>query len=119
MRLLFKYVALIIIALFSLTSAATPTPATALEVNHLLKFIATTDCQYERNSDKHTGKEAAEHIKKKYDYFKDKIVSAEDFIELGATKSAVTGSKYRVHCPGVAVQDSDQWLLAELKKVRK
>jgi Family of unknown function (DUF5329) len=81
MRFSFKYTKLILLALLPCTTLATPTPATESEVNHLLKFIETTDCQYERNGDKHTGKEAAEHIKKKYDYFKDKIVSAEDFIE--------------------------------------
>jgi len=39
----------------------------------------------------HSGKEAAEHIRKKYAHFKDQIATAEDFIALSATKSELSG----------------------------
>jgi Family of unknown function (DUF5329) len=117
MRLLFKYGKPFMLGLLPFTSMAVPT--TESEINHLLKFIQSSECQYERNGDKHSGEEAAEHIKKKYHYFKRKIVTTEDFIRLSATKSAVTGNRYRVHCPGAAVQESNQWLFGELRKYRK
>ena len=56
------------------------------EIQHLLEFVKTTPCQYERNGTQHTGVEAVEHIQKKYDYYLDDIKTAEDFIEYSATK---------------------------------
>lgn len=61
----------------------------------------------------------AEHIRKKYGHFKDEIATAEDFIALSATKSELTGKKYRVFCEGEKPLDSDLWLLGELKKYRQ
>jgi hypothetical protein len=88
------------------------------EIAHLMKFIEATPCRYERNGEIHSGKEAAEHIRKKYNHFKDEIATAEDFIALSATKSELSGKKYRIFCEGAQPLDSDRWLLGELKKYR-
>ena len=61
------------------------------EINHLLNFVASTDCKYERNGTMHNGKEAIEHINKKYEYYSDDIESTEDFIKYSATKSKMSG----------------------------
>ncbi|MGJ0485162.1 MAG: DUF5329 family protein [Methylomicrobium sp.] len=89
------------------------------EIAHLIKFVENTPCYYERNGELHSGREAAEHIRKKYDHFKDEISTAEDFIALSATKSELTGKKYRVLCEGENPLDSNQWLLGELKTYRQ
>ena len=34
------------------------------EINHLLGFVASTHCQYERNGEYHLGPKALAHIKK-------------------------------------------------------
>jgi len=91
---------------------------TQLETQHLLNFIKTTQCQYERNGTLHNGVEALQHIEKKYQYYLDDIHSSEDFIKYSATKSQMSGKKYRVHCPDEAIQDSHTWLKAELEKYR-
>ncbi|OUR70527.1 hypothetical protein A9Q73_00005 [Bermanella sp. 47_1433_sub80_T6] len=91
---------------------------TQLETQHLLNFIKSTQCQYERNGTLHNGVEALQHIEKKYQYYLDDIHSSEDFIKYSATKSQMSGKKYRVHCPGQAIQDSHAWLKAELEKYR-
>ena len=91
---------------------------TTAEINHLLNYVKTTECKYIRNGSEHSGVDAAAHIKKKYDYFKDDIKSAEDFIRLSATKSTMTGSKYYIDCPGSSKVESGKWLLSELKKYR-
>lgn len=88
------------------------------EIAHLIKFVEHTQCHYERNGELHSGREAAEHIRKKYNHSKDEISTAEDFITLSATKSELTGKKYRVLCEGEKPLDSDQWLLGELKIYR-
>lgn len=91
---------------------------TQTEINHLLNFIANTNCQYERNDTLHNGQAALEHINKKYKYFKDDIQTAEDFIRYSATKSTLSGKYYQVHCNGQAAIKSETWLLEELKKFR-
>ena len=88
------------------------------EIDHLLQFVERTNCQYERNGTFHAGLEAMEHIKKKYRYFKDDIDSTERFIELSATKSAMSGKYYLVHCPNQPTVRSQDWLLRELKNYR-
>lgn len=88
------------------------------EIDHLLKFVAMTDCHYIRNGSEYNGKEAVNHIKRKYDYFKDEIDSTEKFIELSASKSTMSGKYYMVKCDGKPKIRSQQWLLRELGKYR-
>ena len=91
---------------------------TQQEINHLLAFVANTTCQYERNGSVYDGVRAEQHINRKYEYFKDKINSAEDFIKYSATKSTMSGKHYKIHCDNIATQNSSDWLLNELKKYR-
>lgn len=88
------------------------------EIDYLLDYVANTDCRYERNGKLHSGQQAVEHIRKKYDYFKDKIDSTERFIELAASKSTVSGRPYHIHCDKRPVITSQQWLLDALSNYR-
>ncbi len=109
----------IFFSLFITTTGHAIPQGTQLEIEHLLEYVKSTDCQYERNGTQHTGVEAVEHIKKKYDYYVDDIKSAEDFIEYSATQSKMSGKKYKVHCKGLAEQTSQNWLMKELKLYRQ
>ncbi len=91
---------------------------TQQEIDHLLDFVGKTNCKYIRNGSSHTGVEAKEHISKKYAYYKDQIYSAEDFIKYSATKSEMSGTRYKVLCPSKTSQNSSEWLLDELKYYR-
>ncbi len=93
--------------------------ATQDEINHLLNFVASTDCKYERNGTMHNGKEAVGHINKKYAYYNDDIKSTEDFIEYSATKSKMSGKYYKIHCNNKVSIKSQDWLLIELMTYRK
>ena len=108
-------VILILSSTFSLNVYAT----TQDEINHLLGFLESTDCKYERNGTLHNGAEAIQHIKKKYAYFSDDIKSTEDFIKYSATKSKMSGEYYKVHCINKSPINSQDWLLRELKAYRK
>ena len=92
---------------------------TQQEINHLLDFVASTTCQYERNGSVYDGARAVKHINRKYEYFKDEINSAEDFIKYSATKSTMSGKHYKIHCSNAPVQNSSDWLLDELKRYRE
>ena len=101
--------------LFSSIATASPMER---EIKHLLKFVGSTQCQYERNGERHSGEEAVEHIKKKYAYYKDDISSTADFINYSASKSKMSGRAYLIHCPGQQVMTSSDWLNMELKRYR-
>ena len=89
------------------------------EINHLLNYVKSTECTYIRNGDSYKGPKAESHIQRKYDYYKDDISSAEDFIRLSATKSTMSGSTYHIKCPGQPEVESGRWLLDELARYRK
>jgi len=65
-----------------------------------------------------SGRDAVEHIKKKYDYFYDEIKTTEDFIKYSATKSNMSGNHYKIHCANQLVVKSSVWLLSELDRYR-
>jgi hypothetical protein len=89
------------------------------EVDHLLDFIKASPCPMERNGKRYTGIEAAGHIEFKYDYFRDEILSTEDFIRLAATKSEMSGKFYLIHCAGEDTRKIGDWLTEELNRYRK
>jgi len=88
------------------------------EVNYLLAFVKDSGCIINRNGSDYPAEKGVSHIKKKYDYFRNDIKSAEDFIEYSATKSTMSGKYYTVICPGNEAMKTRDWLLAELKKIR-
>ena len=49
-----------------------------------------------RNDVRYSGKKASEHMQKKYAHFRDKIKAPEDFIELCASRSLLSGKPYLV-----------------------
>ena len=92
------------------------------EIQHLLSYVENSGCNFERNGDRFDSRKAREHIQRKYDYVmrwaSSRIQSAEDFIELTATESSMSGKKYYVNCDGES-QTSAEWLLEELTRFRK
>jgi hypothetical protein len=88
------------------------------EVEHLLKFLRGSDCRMTRNGKAHNGEEAARYVQRKYDHFRNEISSTEDFIELAASQSTISGKSYQVQCPGEPNRPSRDWLLQELGAFR-
>jgi len=89
------------------------------EVEHLLEFVESTDCTFERNGKKYDGADAAKHIKRKYKYFRNKITTTEEFIEYSGTKSTMSGKPYLVYCADAGPIESKTWLMEELTLYRK
>ena len=88
------------------------------EVHHLLAFVKNSNCIINRNGTDYPADKGLSHIEKKYDYFRDDIENTEDFIELSATKSTMSGDYYMVRCPEKETIKTKDWLLTELKKYR-
>ena len=98
--------------------ALSMTPSVEKTINHLLQFVRESNCIFIRNDEDHDSRHAAEHMKKKYKYFKKKIDTVEEFIELCATKSLMSGMPYLVRCEGERTVPTADWLRAELEDYR-
>jgi hypothetical protein len=88
-------------------------------IGHLLDFVANSDCVFIRNGSSYNSKEAAAHIKAKYDYFQKEIETPEDFIRLAATKSDFSGRPYLVRTKDGYEMETADWLGEALKDYRK
>lgn len=75
---------------------------TANEIRSLLEFVEKSDCRFIRNGADYSGPRARAHLEQKLNYLESKnmVRSAEDFIDLAATKSSVSGRAYEVRCSG-------------------
>lgn len=112
------HVLCVFLFLFSINTHADVPASQQAEVEHLLSFVKNSGCTLDRNGTTHQGAEAVNHIQIKYDYFRDDIKTTEDFIELSATKSTMSGRYYQVDCPGQDKVRTKDWLLGELKAFR-
>ncbi len=88
-------------------------------IQYLLNYVGKSNVVFIRNDSEHTAKEAVEHIKKKYNHFKDKIKTPEDFIRLSATKSMFSGNLYKIKTKGGKIIPCRQWLLSALRTYRQ
>jgi hypothetical protein len=107
---------------FPLAMAAQPAlPAAQAEIDHLLAYIAQSNCRFNRNGSWHGMEEARDHIAMKYKYLRDrdKVADAETFIDEAASRSSFSGKDYLVECPGHTATPSAGWLKAELARFRK
>ena len=80
------------------------------KIEYLKAVLASSGCEFERNGKRYDAEQAVSHINKKYDYFRDEIDSAEEFIGLTATKSTMSGKPYYIYCPGKEKIESSAWL---------
>ena len=87
------------------------------EIQHLLNFVAHSHCSFERNGSRYTSPEAKEHINMKYEHFRDRVKTTEDFIKYAASRSSMSGSPSTVTCDGKQ-QTSAGWLSQELDRYR-
>lgn len=112
---------LLFISILPVSAYAKEIPAQIQDqIDHLLVFIADSECKFMRNGKWYDSSEAAKHIKRKFEYVRDKdlVSSAEDFVKYSATKSSLSGRKYRVKCGGDPEKDSSDWLRSELSTYR-
>lgn len=103
-------------------AAAAPTPAPVrAEIETLLGKIVSSGCQFERNGNWHGGADAREHLLRKLAYIekrRETLASAEQFIDVAASKSSFSGKPYRVKCGNAEALPSRDWLNRELKALR-
>lgn len=97
-------------------------PATTdREIRGLIDGLAQSSCRFERNGSWYDGTRAAAHLQRKYDYLRkrERVASAEQFIEAAASRSSVTGRAYRVACAGLEPSDAGPWFRQRLSMLRR
>jgi ATP-dependent DNA helicase Rep len=110
---------LLCLALVCNPAAEADVPASqAAEVEHLIGYLAGSDCRLLRNGKSYSGWDGAKHVQRKYDRFRDRIGSTEEFVALTATRSQRNGKIHKILCPGQEPVPSAEWLLQELKAFR-
>ncbi|KAF1015495.1 MAG: hypothetical protein GAK31_00969 [Stenotrophomonas maltophilia] len=100
---------------------AAPGPQARQEIAQLMGSLDGSDCRFQRNGRWHDAPEARAHLQRKYDYLlkKDKVDSAEQFIERAASQSSLSGTPYRIQCPGQPEQTAARWFSARLQALRQ
>jgi hypothetical protein len=100
-------------------SGPTPAPVRS-EIDALMTRLESSGCQFQRNGDWHSGAEAKTHLLKKLDAVEGKatVAKTEQFIELAATRSSMSGQPYQVKCGQAAPVPSATWLGAQLQALR-
>lgn len=104
---------------WSSAPASAKDSATLDAISHLLKFVESSQCTFIRNDKEYTSREAAGHLRTKYETLRASIRTPEDFIEVAASRSLTTGQPYWVRCAGHPPKPSGEWLARELWEYRK
>lgn len=102
-----------------LPALAAPSAKAKAEIAGLMDALSNSGCRFQRNGSWHGAAEARTHLQRKYDYLlkKDKVDTAEQFIERAASRSSLSGRAYRVECGG-SEQDASSWFGQQLQRLR-
>ncbi len=100
--------------------AAPLVPAVQTEIDGLLGRLETSGCEFNRNGTWYAAPEVKPHLLRKLKYLEDRdlVQTTEQFIELAASGSSMSGQPYLVRCGGAASIPSGQWLRSQLQDMR-
>lgn len=110
-----------ITALLAAPVAAQPTRPAREEIQTLLAAMEQSGCDFYRNGSWHTATDAHAHLARKLAEAERRHPprSADEFIDVVATRSSISGEPYRVRCPGVAPIASAVWFRQTLERSRQ
>jgi hypothetical protein len=100
---------------------AAPAPAAArAEIDALLAKLSASSCQFNRNGSWYGPAEARKHLLRKLKYLEDRdaVKTTEQFIELAASGSSMSGNPYLVKCGAAAPVEAKVWLTNALNLIR-
>ena len=97
---------------------AEPPASVRQEINHLLRYIADSGCEFKRNGAWNNATAAESHVRGKYDFLTkfSMIDTTKDFIDKAATQSSFSGQPYEIRCGGDLPMLSSVWLNHELAR---
>jgi hypothetical protein len=80
------------------------------QIDVLLRAVADSGCQVERNGSLHGAAEAEAHLRMKLARAGSRVQTAQQFIDHVASGSSVSGKPYRMICPGQPPLEARDWL---------
>jgi hypothetical protein len=97
-----------------------PSPTDQAEIDFLLQTVESSGHTFIRNGKEHDGQEAAGHMRRKFEHYRDKgeIRSADDFIRLAGTGSLISGRPYEVRLEDGSEIRTSVWLKQALARYR-
>ncbi len=99
--------------------ASATSTAQSPDIDALIARVAQTrGVVFIRNGSEHTPAEAAAHLQRKLAAARDRITTAEQFIDVLATRSSFTGIAYRVRFADGREVESAVWLRQLLREIR-
>jgi hypothetical protein len=98
-------------------ATADPGPAAQAEIDHLLRFVEASPCQFVRNGKAYPAAEARKHLDEKLRHARRRLATADDFVRGVATQSSISGEPYLLRCGDTEVP-TGAWLYAELLRLR-
>ncbi|MFO1473205.1 MAG: DUF5329 family protein [Lysobacterales bacterium] len=113
-----KIKALLLVALLPLSAACQTASG---EIDQLFKALEVPVASSTRNGSWYDAQKASEHLHRKYDYLLKKglVTSTESFIDLGASRSSMSGKPYPVRCGKSPPVESRSWFMARLSQIRR
>ena len=111
-------IAFAFIAFMPLAAFATPSADEGAAIDHLIAFVRDSKLEFIRNGVSYPAAAAADHLASKYAMGKDRLSTADEFIDNVAAKSSMTGKPYMIVWPDGTSAPSADWLHEELKKYR-
>ncbi|MEX2560451.1 MAG: DUF5329 family protein, partial [Pirellulales bacterium] len=84
-------------------------------IERLLARIAEADVKFVREGKEYTGREAADHLRRKLAAAGPRIEDVEDFIEKIASRSSTTGKPYHIKLADGPMVEAQQWLEEQLE----
>ena len=96
-------------------------PATEAEkIEALIRAVEDLkDAKFVRNGSEYDAKDAAAHLRRKWDAGKKQIKTARDFIRLAGTKSSTSGKPYRIRFRDGKEVESEKFLSGKLEELEK
>jgi hypothetical protein len=98
-------------------------PSTLTETRKIELLIETVErmegAKFIRNGALHETAEAAEHLRRKWKAARDRIKTADDFIEHLASTSSTTGKPYQIQLPDGSVVSSGPYLREQLREIQE
>lgn len=98
---------------------AAPPAAEQKKIDSLLRHVSgLSDARFIRNGKEYDAKTAAKFLRKKGEANRKKIITAEDFIKVAATKSSTSGKAYLIRFNGKKAVLCGDYLRDRLDKMK-
>jgi hypothetical protein len=98
---------------------ADPDAAAQREIDHLLDYVAASNCTFVRNGQSYPAAKARDHLAMKYRFTRSRLATADEFIQYLATESSTSHEPYKMVCGKQEEHLAGVWLTEELARYRK